>query len=722
MKVQRDMKLSRLQREHRVVERKYSHHMIIDRSQATYAKRIENFRTDLIPRSTKFFFSKVYDLYLDFASYGKVQYFLDVTNDPLLSTEKRESYRRLKVMEQELKELKKGRDCIIQVSDETRRLFRISCRLRQREILQMIVFEARNISLEQNKCSICRGLFTYNSLDESKRSKCKTCEIKKRTRREVSKMYPIWIDENGRERYDLPKELQGLTITEKMLIQTQSFLIPCIHIGKGKFGKYSIMKFIHSQNLSNGKLVAGLCGHTVMFKRDIASICQILPRRELDCIEVRKLSVNKDQQSFDTFKVRRKKVLNALEWLKRHNKFYKDIVIAETNLEWMKGQEEASFNNFKENITLSESYKNCSVSKKQTNNPIADKTIEMCGIGSQKPASLIPDNGKELIDEFAELTANSNTESPILWPETDELPVDEYIEEESFAKCYPWLFPGGIGDISHDIKSERSKAIEWTKFLLSWEDGRFQHDACFTFHVFNFIQRHVNNGASLSLLHSMFSEHKSVEEIKDEIENGNFSTVAKIQNFAAEKIRGSDGWWRSRKHELDSWVAHHIQQGHGPPTLFMTFSCAEYWWNDLLQFLKHRIKNTEDEHFIEELTNGTEKKKRKIQAFLVDKYCASVQMFFHERLDNWMETIGRNIFNIKHYYLRFEFAKGRGQIHAHMVAITTDLELLTEFYQVYCVQKKEDLGACLMEEYVQNVLSLTEEFEIEVDTMVSSFQ
>ena len=127
-----------------------------------------------------------------------------------------------------------------------------------------------------------------------------------------------------------------------------------------------------------------------------------------------------------------------------------------------------------------------------------------------------------------------------------------------------------------------------------------------------------------------------------------------------------------------------------------------------------------DEHFIEELENGNEEVKRKIQATLVDKYCASVQKFFHERLDNWLETIGKNVFNMKYYYLRFEFAKGRGQIHAHMVAITTDLELLTEFHQVYCVQKKEELAASLMEEYVQNVLSLTEEYDIELDAMVSS--
>lgn len=463
----------------------------------------------------------------------------------------------------------------------------------------------------------------------------------------------------------------------------------------------------------------GLCGHTVMFKRDIASICNVLPRIELDYIEIKKLTVHKEEQSFKTFKVRRDKVLNALRWLKKNNPFYKDIVIQESNLDWMKGKTEDTFNNFKENITLSESYNNSSVSLKQTTNPINDKTMEMCGVAADRNDSLYSEDGKEIINELQELTESSVVDNRILWPETDEMPVDEYAEENCFAKCYPWLFPGGLGDVSHKVKSDRTKAIEWTSLLLQWEDGRFQHDPCFTFHAYNFIQRHVNNGASLSLLNAMFHEHKSVEQIKEEIENGNFKTVSKIQNFASQKIRGCDGWWRSKKHELDSWIAYHLDKGHGPPTLFMTFSCAEYWWKDLLLFLQKRIENTEDECYIETLKQGSDKEKREIQAKLVDKYVASVQIFFQERLDNWLETIGKNVFNINHYYLRFEFAKGRGQIHAHMVAITKDLEILTEFYDVYCKQGNHDLGAKVMEEYVQNVLSLTEEMDFDTETMVS---
>lgn len=230
------MKWSRVLRERRSVESRFSHHNIIDGSEARMAQRVRDFRENLIPRTSKFFFAKVYDLYLDFASYGQYKYFLNQSTDPLLSTLKSESYKRLESMNEELDEMKKENDPIVQISDETRRLFYTSSRMRQKEILQMIIFEARNMSLEHKKCTICRGIFAFNSLDE-RTAKCKTCQTKKRKRTEVSKMFPVWFDADNNPRYDLPRELQDLTVTEKMLIQTQSFLIPCIHIGKGKFGK-----------------------------------------------------------------------------------------------------------------------------------------------------------------------------------------------------------------------------------------------------------------------------------------------------------------------------------------------------------------------------------------------------------------------------------------------------------------------------------------------------
>ena len=87
----------------------------------------------------------------------------------------------------------------------------------------------------------------------------------------------------------------------------------------------------------------------------------------------------------------------------------------------------------------------------------------------------------------------------------------------------------------------------------------------------------------------------TIDDIKEQIARGNYSFISKLQQFSSEKIRGSDGWWRLWKSELDSWIVYHLEKRHGPPTLFMTFSCAEYWWKGLESMLYKRCRHTEDE-------------------------------------------------------------------------------------------------------------------------------
>jgi len=41
-------------------------------------------------------------------------------------------------------------------------------------------------------------------------------------------------------------------------------------------------------------------------------------------------------------------------------------------------------------------------------------------------------------------------------------------------------------------------------------------------------------------------------------------------------------------------------------------------------------------------------------------------------VDKFLKTIGLEVFGIKHYWGRFEFAKSRGQIHLHLLGITDD--------------------------------------------------
>jgi hypothetical protein len=49
-----------------------------------------------------------------------------------------------------------------------------------------------------------------------------------------------------------------------------------------------------------------------------------------------------------------------------------------------------------------------------------------------------------------------------------------------------------------------------------------------------------------------------------------------------------------------------------------------------------------------------------------------IQEYFQLRTEAWLETVGKDVFGIKHYWVRYEFAPGRGQIHAHLLAIPED--------------------------------------------------
>lgn len=98
------------------------------------------------------------------------------------------------------------------------------------------------------------------------------------------------------------------------------------------------MTFIHFSIICKG-----IHGHCVCFPQEIGPLCTILPNRKCDILTfVRKVNKNDLKEvSYQEFKVRRKKVLSALKWLKRHNILYHDICIDASALDWMEGKEEA---------------------------------------------------------------------------------------------------------------------------------------------------------------------------------------------------------------------------------------------------------------------------------------------------------------------------------------------------------------------------------------------
>ena len=68
---------------------------------------------------------------------------------------------------------------------------------------------------------------------------------------------------------------------------------------------------------------------------------------------------------------------------------------------------------------------------------------------------------------------------------------------------------------------------------------------------------------------------------------------------------------------------------------------------------------------------------------------SAVQEFFQIRVSKLLQILGAGVFGIKHYWVRYEFAPSRGQIHAHLLAICDKQDILKARMKVNIAQKVE---------------------------------
>ena len=260
-------------------------------------------------------------------------------------------------------------------------------------------------------------------------------------------------------------------------------------------------------------------------------------------------------------------------------------------------------------------------------------------------------------------TTDNNTSDPFVSP------------SRIFTNAFPWLFPGGIADFRDADREADIDASNWARHLLRQADGRFQRDKLWCFFVYNYCQRHRNNDDGKYFVNThIYDPPKSLDELKEQLENGETSFVSKLI-FYSKRVRGSDSYWRAERAKLYTWISHHIEAGNGPPDVFMTLSCSEYFWPDMLRLLEERIWIAEGQNMVDgkrcyrdgrkiDLSNNKTDRNKAI-----NDYALVVQQFFIKRAEDFLNTVGKQVFGIDHYWGRIEFAKGRGQIHLHLLAI-----------------------------------------------------
>ncbi len=228
------------------------------------------------------------------------------------------------------KKVQKGQFLLLDIDFDT---FDRSSYHKQRELAVAYEHEVNMYQKKHKRCSKCQAvsivkeyILIRNQNINYHCFQCRQMNIDNFWKMNSDMLLPVWFDDNNEVQFNIPEELRCLRLGEQLLIQRLSCFIPIVHIKNG---------------------IMGLHGHCVSFRQDIIEICNILPRTRVNAIKIIKsynTAGNIGLQDFDMFIIRRDIVLSALKWLKKYHKWYRedpDLIIQESNLDWMQGKQSA---------------------------------------------------------------------------------------------------------------------------------------------------------------------------------------------------------------------------------------------------------------------------------------------------------------------------------------------------------------------------------------------
>ena len=231
----------------------------------------------------------------------------------------------------------------------------------------------------------------------------------------------------------------------------------------------------------------------------------------------------------------------------------------------------------------------------------------------------------------------------------------------------------------------------------------------FSLFVFNSIERHENNRQGSYFFTSgkfLGQNPPTIEELKEKLASGDDRYIQMLRYYS-RNIKGGDNYWRAKTQELEGWIQHHVSRGRGPPTFFITFSCAENWWPDLRRNLAQLERHAGNELAAQLLESNDFRAMQKASK----KYPLFVNDFFMKRSRSFMGTVLKDALGIEHYWGRVEFAPGRGQIHLHMLGIAKDMAYLKDFYKAHTM---EDKGV-VVDKYARETLDLYADVDVKDD-------
>jgi hypothetical protein len=121
----------------------------------------------------------------------------------------------------------------------------------------------------------------------------------------------------------------------------------------------------------------------------------------------------------------------------------------------------------------------------------------------------------------------------------------------------------------YDLTHGKVTIKDWGQHLLRYYDGRFFEDSLFRLFLYNTVQRHSSNSKGNFLLASDRFLRRNPPTIQKD------TPYINMLRYFAQNIQGSNNYWQSHTNDLEQWINHLVSRGHGPPTFFITLSCAK---------------------------------------------------------------------------------------------------------------------------------------------------
>ena len=243
-------------------------------------------------------------------------------------------------------------------------------------------------------------------------------------------------------------------------------------------------------------------------------------------------------------------------------------------------------------------------------------------------------------------------------------PANEYFNPELLLEIFPILFPYGCGALEDPSRSIKINFQEHIRYLLSYEDRRFEENNSFIFVVFNILQRRTACfHAHLMTTRPYFQQSADVTTALVNISKGVYSnTVDQKISTLMKHIRIIGGHVQGSAHSRSSLRTkiHSLCFYLGLPSLFVTINPDDIHSPVALYFAG--INLDLDKIFLEALKTTYE------HAQIIATHPVATAKFFNCLIKSILKclVLGGVLGPTKGYFGTVK-SRGRGSLHLHLL-------------------------------------------------------